>query len=418
MGSERMGRARSALVAGVLGGLTLLATPAAAGASRCGEVVSGLTATVTCDDVGQIQTFTVPRGVSEVTIEADGSQGGAVIYDGSSSGGDGARLVSGFAVSAGETLGVLAGGAGETSKAYGAGGGGGSFVWKGEAPSEAATGLLIAAAGGGGGSGDTSGGAGSATEAAESGGGGGGGAAGVGGNGGAVTGEYNGGGGGGGLLSGGGTSPFGSGGYALVAGGTGGYGFDSWGGYGGGGGADIGGGGGGGYNGGGGGRASNDGLSTTGGGGGGSFSASTPGVQESGVHAGYGSVVMTYAMTCKAAVGHGHYLRLHQAGRVTLLNKLSTNLAEKQALVVSYETGVVRFRLTKLTKATCAGSPGERTFQGEGKAAKGSEGGYTLTFALSEGSGGGFLFESTLSKEGKVVEASGGPLTTNSEKIE
>lgn len=94
-------------------------------------------------------------------------------------GGQGAHLVANFAVTPGETLNVLVGGAGGSVAGNG-GGGGGSFVYL----TPSLTGLLIAAAGGGGIAGAGVGAGGSATNSATAGQGVSGGAAGTGGNGG------------------------------------------------------------------------------------------------------------------------------------------------------------------------------------------------------------------------------------------
>ncbi len=249
---------------------------------------------------GTIQSFAVPVGVSWITIDAAGAQGGDG-YTTPESGGLGAEVTATVPVTPGQTLcvvvGVAGGGGGISSNGsgggYGGGGGGGSFVYaisSGSCASSEATVttgalpmLLIAAGGGGGGgatfedlpgnvfSGDAApvGNAPNAagTAGASAGGGGefGGGSGGTGGNGGGDSFS------GGGLLTDGG-------GYALIHGSDGGM-YDSWGGFGGGGGnAGINGGGGGGYNGGGGGSSSSLSPTTTidgGGGGGGSYATGT-----------------------------------------------------------------------------------------------------------------------------------------------
>jgi hypothetical protein len=286
-----------ALGAGVasVGLLSAGVTPAQAAPSCTG------TTTVTCtfSTVGT-DTFTVPAGVSQVTIDAKGAEGGggnfAVV------GGKGAQVQASFSVTAAEVLNVVVGGGGG-SVASGGGGGGGSFVYR----SPTATGLLIAAAGGGGARATDAGIPGSATTTASDGesGNGTGGTAGTGGNGGGGGSGVNpGGAGGGGLLTDGGNGsspPVGTGaigGKALVFGSAGGSGQDSdlgggHGGFGGGGGAASGGGGGGGgYNGGGGGGG---GLAA--GGGGGSFFATsaTNTSGTSGANTGNGQVTITYA---------------------------------------------------------------------------------------------------------------------------
>lgn len=226
----------------------------------------------TFNATGAVQQFVVPAGVTLVTIDAAGAQGGsgASFADG----GHGARLVASLPVTPGETLSVVVGVMGDSS-ADAAGGGGGSFVYR----SATTAGLLLAAAGGGGGctAFALSGGPGSATTTAGPGGGscGAPGSAGIGGNGGGGSGA--GGacmktaGSGGGLLTDGGNGNGGAtGGKAVADGSAGGVGSRN-GGFGGGGAGDFrftrleqSGGGGGGYNGGGGGANGS-------GGGGGSF---------------------------------------------------------------------------------------------------------------------------------------------------
>jgi hypothetical protein len=108
----------------------------------------------TFNHTGAVQTFTVPAGLTQVTIDARGAAGGASF---GRAGGAGARLVATFVVSPGETLNIVVGGVGGTSNA--GGGGGGSFVYR----TADAAGLLLAAAGGGGASPGSAGVAGSAT---------------------------------------------------------------------------------------------------------------------------------------------------------------------------------------------------------------------------------------------------------------
>src|SRR5262245_59374553 len=67
---------------------------------------------------GAVQSFTVPPGVIEVTIDAAGAAGGA---GGMRGGGQGAELAASFAVTPGETLNILVGGSGS----FGGGGDGG-----------------------------------------------------------------------------------------------------------------------------------------------------------------------------------------------------------------------------------------------------------------------------------------------------
>ena len=95
---------------------------------------------------GSIATWTVPTGVSALTIIATGGGGGAG-YN-TISGGYGASISGTFTVTPGQVLDVVAGGKGVTNTTYEAGaGGGGSYIWN--ATSSA---LLEVGGGGGGGS--------------------------------------------------------------------------------------------------------------------------------------------------------------------------------------------------------------------------------------------------------------------------
>jgi hypothetical protein len=92
---------------------------------------------------GSIQTFTVPAGVTSITMEARGAQGGSINVNCVASGGLGARMIGDVAVTPGEVISVLVGQQGFTNGAD-AGGGGGSFVVRtGNIP-------LVVAGGGGG----------------------------------------------------------------------------------------------------------------------------------------------------------------------------------------------------------------------------------------------------------------------------
>jgi hypothetical protein len=128
-------------------------------------------------------------------------------------------------------------------------------------------------------------------------------------------------------------------------------------------------------------------------------------------------VTITYTLSCTTAVGRALYLKRFETGQLNINDSLNTNLAEPQRLIVGKNTGEIRFRLTKLEKASCTGGEGARSFIGEGQAAKGTEGGYHLSFRLYEEGVGKFFFESHLTKEGTEVEATGGPLRTGSQKI-
>jgi hypothetical protein len=109
------------------------------------EAYSNLTGSQTFNYTGSIQTFTVPAGVTSITINAKGAQGGAGGSAVAGSGGLGANMTGTFTVSPGQTLKVLVGQMGGGGAASpGAGGGGGSFVTDNlNAP------LIIAGGGGG-----------------------------------------------------------------------------------------------------------------------------------------------------------------------------------------------------------------------------------------------------------------------------
>ena len=303
----------------VLAGAALLAL---AGATARPAHAGGATSQ-TFSYTGGLQTFTVPDGVTTVTIQAVGAAGGPGQFGTS---GTGASMQGDFSVAPGDELTILAGE--QPLAAISGGGGGGSFVWRGT-DAASADNLLLAAGGGGGGActiggGDASTGeAGTASFGGEPGG-----TTGNGGSGGAAGGtDYyggvpGGGGGGGGLLTSGddgqtgsdgppsnnglGTGDGGYGGQAIALGGTGGnhYGDGpSEGGFGGGGEAGFGpSGGGGGYSGGGGGTGDANlgvesfGTTTAcdGGGGGGSFNAGAHQSNVAGVNFGNGYVVVSY----------------------------------------------------------------------------------------------------------------------------
>ena len=115
---------------------------------------SASTCTVTYATVGTGQSFTVPAGVSSLSVTLYGGRGG----DNQSGvlGGDGARVHAALAVSPGEIVGVDVGGAGQSELAGGAGGvnGGGSGSHSGggggAADITSASTLLLVAGGGGG----------------------------------------------------------------------------------------------------------------------------------------------------------------------------------------------------------------------------------------------------------------------------
>ncbi|MCD4657790.1 MAG: hypothetical protein K8S87_09635, partial [Planctomycetes bacterium] len=243
---------------------------------------------------GSIQSWTVPAGVTLISIEAWGAEGGAGIQ----SGGKGARMKGDFNVTPGAEIKIVVGHQGDRARygsgTPGAGGGGGTYVWLDASPGMP----LIAAGGGGGGSSGSVGleGLTSTSGGTPSGGG----AGGTNGQGGRNCTENCAGSGGAGWLTDGGNQPcagsamnYGGktkmsfeGGYSTYTSGGGG----SFGGYGGGGGALRGGAGGGGYSGGGGGKNSIG----QGGGGGGSYNNGSNANNSAGVQTGHGKVIIEY----------------------------------------------------------------------------------------------------------------------------
>jgi len=253
--------------------------------------------TATFNYTGSLQTWTVPCGVTTITVTAFGAQGGDV-------GGLGAKIQGTFTTTPAEVLDVLVGGAGCSNDASHGSGGGGSFVVK------ASNDTILVIAGGGGGHGaggidGTSNGwvsrlgqSGAGSGSAASGGGGGaaasGAAGGVGCNIGSPAGGSTWAGGGGGFCGNGGlyNSNASTGGFSYLNGGAGGSaaaGANCVGGYGGGGGAGDRGAGGGGYSGGAGGTSN-----TIGGGGGGSYNAGTNQSGTAGFQSGNGQVIITW----------------------------------------------------------------------------------------------------------------------------
>ena len=264
-------------------GADFAVTPSATTTYYAEAAVPGPGSTTTFNYTGSLQTFTVPAGVTSVTIDAYGAEGGTST-SGGYVGGLGARSKGDIAVTPGQVLSILVGQRGSDGTC-GSGGGGGSFVVRSGSP------LVIAGGGGGGfycsalggitgGNGLTTnnGGDGRATPGRSSS------SGGTGGNGGYA---YYGGGGGGFYGAGSSSSCSGGGAYPGTGGSPGG-------GYGGGGcyysGCCGGSGGGGGYSGGSGGPSDG-----TAGGGGGSYNVGTSQTMTSGVRSGNGLVTITYS---------------------------------------------------------------------------------------------------------------------------
>ena len=99
--------------------------------------------TLTFSYTGAVQTYTVPAGVTSLTISASGAQGG-----GNTGGGLGALMSGDFTVTPGETINIVVGQQGQLQiggqSQNSSGGGGGSFVYRNSSN------LLLAAGGGGG----------------------------------------------------------------------------------------------------------------------------------------------------------------------------------------------------------------------------------------------------------------------------
>ena len=285
---------------------------------------------------GGAQIFTVPTGVTTISIEAFGAQGGNGNF---AVGGNGARMYGEFVVTPGQIINILVG----QQPAGSNGGGGGSFV----VDQFTGTPLVVAGAGGGG-SGvccgvSNVGGIGVISNNGTSGinAGGGTGTGGTAGNGGNLGSDGQNGGAGGGFLSNGANGFGGStGGLSYLNGGNGGV-FGP-GGYGGGGGSicagqDCCGGGGGGYSGGG---SSGGGPEWGSGGGGGSFNSGTNQNNSSGLRQGNGQVIISWAG------GNGCVSNARTPITVTIcfsalpveLTALQANCKENNTIEVSWTT--------------------------------------------------------------------------------
>jgi len=309
---------------------------------------------------GSIQNFSVPAGVTQVTVTVTGAQGGANGgYNGIVPGGPGASFTGICSVTPGHILSIVVGGAGGNSSNNSSSGGGGGASWIYDStltgahtgtPSLSAL-LAVAAGGGGEGWSADAGGPGGTdlTGNTTTNGANGNSSGGAGGNGGAVGNDNSAGGAGAGWLSNGGTyssGPEGIGGddwansFDTVAGWYSGYG-----GFGGGGGAgDNGGGGGGGYNGGG---AGLFGVGGGGGGGGGSYLNGTESGTPTAANTGNGSVTISYSVTSNAGLIAGTY-----SVSVTDHNGCTTT-----ATVTLTQPGVLRDSIVtaSIVNLSCAG---------------------------------------------------------------
>jgi hypothetical protein len=139
----------------VTGFLALAATAARAQAvANSVQSCSRTTCTVTYASVGTGQSFTVPAGLSALSVTLYGGQGGS--NKSGVLGGDGAQLNAALSVTPGEVLGIDVGSAGQSELAGGMGGvnGGGSGTHSGGGGgatdiTSASTPLLVAGGGGG-----------------------------------------------------------------------------------------------------------------------------------------------------------------------------------------------------------------------------------------------------------------------------
>jgi hypothetical protein len=159
-GGRRLAAATASVLVVAAGTLAAVAGATAASASGGAPVCSSGTCTVTLDSPGTGQSFTVPAGVSALSVTLYGGTGGTN-YSGDAAGGDGAGVTASLATSPAAVLGVDVGGAGVGGADNGAdypgginGGGGGVYSGSGGGATDVTSGgtdLLVAAGGGGGG---------------------------------------------------------------------------------------------------------------------------------------------------------------------------------------------------------------------------------------------------------------------------
>ncbi len=121
---------------------------------------------------------------------------------------------------------------------------------------------------------------------------------------------------------------------------------------------------------------------------------------------------------CTTATGVGTYLKLHQTGRLKLMDKLNTSGKGQQHLRVALESGVIRFHLTRLEHANCSTTVlGGLRFTGSGQAALETQHGYKINFSIEVREGHTY-FQAELTKGEEVIEeALGQPLASSSEQI-
>jgi Bacterial Ig domain/Domain of unknown function DUF11/Putative Ig domain len=150
------GAALTAAAAGLAVAGSVPAAWAASGSTVCADGICSLT--YATPGIGQ--SFTVPPGVSSLSVILVAGVGGAN-YNRDAAGGDGAKVTANLAVSPGATLGVDVAGAGQGGSSHGAdnagginGGGAGVYSGSGGGATDLASGgteLLVAGGGGGGG---------------------------------------------------------------------------------------------------------------------------------------------------------------------------------------------------------------------------------------------------------------------------
>jgi hypothetical protein len=286
---------------------------------------------------GTIQNYTVPAGVTSISIEAKGAQGGTSSV---ATGGRGASMKGNFTVTPGQVIRILVGQQAPVISvaSRGGGGGGGTFV-----VNQATNQPMVIAGGGGGAAGQCCGVIHNGVDAVVTTNGtaglnqsGGTGAGGVNGNGGgAATQGQNSGAGGGFLTDGANGAGGATGGKSFQNGGAGGLNFSSNnGGYGGGGGSHSGaGGGGGGYSGGG---ATAGGGQWGGGGGGGSINNGTSQVNSAGVNTGNGSVTITVLSAAAGALKFDPSLPAGDNSRLNFVNIANPFRAFQKEITVEF----------------------------------------------------------------------------------
>ncbi|HEX3432922.1 MAG TPA: hypothetical protein VHT25_02555 [Solirubrobacteraceae bacterium] len=83
---------------------------------------------------------------------------------------------------------------------------------------------------------------------------------------------------------------------------------------------------------------------------------------------------------CTKAVGHATFKTASE--KTSIRNELSTELSQRQLLLLKFEKGEQTLKLTQLTAATCTITDGRAVFEGDGSATLNGEEGYTVHFKL------------------------------------